>query len=178
MFVCIRCNICSILPFTANQDDAYLEFLDRYDNGQLGETHDVETLVEREKLLRPTSEINSLLEYNNASNNELLKSVLHSKKDDVVDCRTLSEPEPEVGGELADLPVDRGIIEAAMSKKIERLYKFQEDSLKQILCGEDVVIVAPTASGKTEAFSIPIIQKISEEISQFSSLRPKFGIKG
>jgi DEAD/DEAH box helicase domain-containing protein len=178
MFVCIRCNICSILPFAVNQDDAYLEFLDRYDNGQLGETHDVETLVEHEKLLRPTSEINSLLEYNNASNNELLKSILYSKKDYVVDCRTLSEPEPEVGGELVNLPIDRGIIEAAMSKKIERLYKFQEDSLMQILCGEDVVIVAPTASGKTEAFSIPIIQKISEEISHFSSLRPKFGIKG
>ena len=77
-----------------------------------------------------------------------------------------------------NLPVDRSIIEAAMSKKIERLYKFQEDSLRQILCGDDVVIVAPTASGKTEAFSIPIIQKISEEISHFSSLRPKFGIKG
>ncbi|MGC2385958.1 MAG: DEAD/DEAH box helicase, partial [Nitrososphaeraceae archaeon] len=138
----------------------------------------METLVEHEKLLRPTSEIKSLLEYNNASNNELLKSILHSKKDYVVDCRTLSEPEPEVGGELVNLPIDRGIIEAAMSKKIERLYKFQEDSLRQILCGDDVVIVAPTASGKTEAFSIPIIQKISEEISHFSSLRPKFGIKG
>ena len=71
--------------------------------------------------MRPTSEIKSLLEYNNASNNELLKSILYSKKDYVVDCRTLSEPEPEVGGELADLPVDRGIT-AAMSKKIERLF--------------------------------------------------------
>ena len=58
-----------------------------------------------------TSEIKSLLEYNNASNNELLKSILYSKKDYVVDCRTLSESEPEVGGELADLPVDRGIID-------------------------------------------------------------------
>lgn len=161
-----------------NQDEAYLEFLVRYDNGQLAKTLDLESLVEQERLLRPMSEINSLLVQNNANNNELLKSILSSKKDYVVDFRVLSEPEPEVGGKLTDLPVDQGIIDAASSKNIDKLYKFQEDSIKQILCGKNVVIVAPTASGKTEAFSIPIIQKISEEISHFSSLRPKIGRKG
>jgi DEAD/DEAH box helicase domain-containing protein len=161
-----------------NQDEAYLEFLVRYDNGQLAKTLDLESLVEQERLLRPMSEINSLLVQNNANNNELLKSILSSKKDYVVDFRVLSEPEPEVGGKLTDLPVDQGIIDAASSKNIDKLYKFQEDSIKQILCGKDVAIVAPTASGKTEAFSIPIIQKISEEISHFSSLRPKIGRKG
>jgi DEAD/DEAH box helicase domain-containing protein len=178
MFACIGCNIGGVIPFTANQDDAYLEFLDSYDNGQLGETQDLESLAKNEKLFRPTSEINSLLEHNNASKDELLKSILHSKKDYVVDFRTLIEPEPETGSKVAELPVDQGIIDVAKSRKIERLYKFQEDSLEQILCGEDVVIVAPTASGKTEAFTIPIIQKISEEISHVTSLRPKFGIKG
>jgi DEAD/DEAH box helicase domain-containing protein len=161
-----------------NQDEAYLEFLVRYDNGQLAKTLDLESLVEQERLLRPMSEINSLLVQNNANNNELLKSILSSKKDYVVDFRVLSEPEPEVGGKLTDLPVDQGIIDAASSKNIDKLYKFQEDSIKQILCRKDVAIVAPTASGKTEAFSIPIIQKISEEISHFSSLRPKIGRKG
>jgi DEAD/DEAH box helicase domain-containing protein len=178
MFACIGCNIGGVIPFTANQDDAYLEFLDSYDNGQLGETQDLESLAKNEKLFRPTSEINSLLEHNNASKDELLKSILHSKKDYVVDFRTLIEPEPETGSKVAELSVDQGIIDVAKSRKIERLYKFQEDSLEQILCGEDVVIVAPTASGKTEAFTIPIIQKISEEISHVTSLRPKFGIKG
>jgi DEAD/DEAH box helicase domain-containing protein len=178
IFACIGCNIGGVIPFTANQDDAYLEFLDSYDNGQLGETQDLESLAKNEKLFRPTSEINSLLEHNNASKDELLKSILHSKKDYVVDFRTLIEPEPETGSKVAELPVDQGIIDVAKSRKIERLYKFQEDSFEQILCGEDVVIVAPTASGKTEAFTIPIIQKISEEISHVTSLRPKFGIKG
>lgn len=165
------------MPFTANQDDAYLEFLDSYDSGRLGEMRDLESLAQYERLLRPTSEINSMLEHNNASKDELLRSILHSKKDYVVEFRTLIEPEPEIGTNLAELPVDRSIIDAARSMKIERLYKFQEDSLEQILCGEDVVIVAPTASGKTEAFTIPIIQKISNEISHITSQRPKFGIK-
>ena len=177
MFACIRCNVCSVLPYMPNQDEAYLEFLVRYDNGQLAKTCDLESL-EQERLLRPMSEINSLLVQNNASNNELLKSILSSKKDYVVDFRVLNKPEPEVGDKLTNLPVDQGIIDAASSKKIDRLYKFQEDSIKQILCGKDAIIVAPTASGKTEAFSIPIIQKMSEEISHFSSLRPKIGRKG
>jgi DEAD/DEAH box helicase domain-containing protein len=178
MFGCTKCNIGCILPSTGNNDEAYLEFLDRYDNGKLDAIQGSQYIVEQEKLLRPIGEINSLLSQYNASNNELLKSVLYSKKDYVVDFKVLSEPAPEFGSNIASLPLDQGIIDAALSIKIERLYKFQEDSVMQILSGNDVVIVAPTASGKTEAFSIPIIQKISEEISHFSSLRPKDGRKG
>ena len=178
MFGCTKCNIGCILPSTSNNDEAYLEFLDRFDNGQLDTIQGSQYIVEQEKLLRPIGEIDSLLSQYNASNNELLKSILYSKKDYVVDFKVLSEPEPEVGSNITSLPLDQGIIDAALSKKIVRLYKFQEDSVMQILSGNDVVIVAPTASGKTEAFSIPIIQKISEEISHFSSLRPKDGRKG
>jgi DEAD/DEAH box helicase domain-containing protein len=178
MFGCTKCNIGCILPSTGNNDEAYLEFLDRYDNGQLDTIQGSQYIVEQEKLLRPIGEIKSLLSQYNASNNELLKSILYSKKDYVVDFKVLSEPEPEVGSNITSLPLDQGIIDAALSKKIVRLYKFQEDSVMQILSGNDVVIVAPTASGKTEAFSIPIIQKISEEISHFSSLRPKDSRKG
>jgi DEAD/DEAH box helicase domain-containing protein len=173
LFACVKCNICGVLRSSPTQDEAYLEFLDRYDSGQLTKTQDIDSLVEQEKLLRPIPEINFLLARNNAEKNDLLMSIMHSKKDYVVDFRVLSEPEPEAGGHITALPVDQSLIDATLAKKIERLYKFQEESIKQILCGKDVVIVAPTASGKTEAFSIPIIQKISEEISHFSSLRPK-----
>lgn len=178
MFACVKCNICGVLRSSPTQDEAYLEFLDKYDSGQLAKTQDIESLVEQEKLLRPLPEINLLLARNNAEKNDLLMAILHSKKDYVVDFKVLSEPEPEAGGDLIALPVDQSLIDASLAKKIERLYKFQEESIKQILCGKDVVIVAPTASGKTEAFSIPIIQKISEEISHFSSLRPKTCRKG
>jgi DEAD/DEAH box helicase domain-containing protein len=108
----------------ANQDEAYLEFLDRYDNDQLDKKHHMESMIEQEKLLRPIGEINSLLSQNDASNNELLRSILYSKKDYVVDLRVLREPEPEVGSKFTSLPIDQGIIDAALSKKIVRLYKF------------------------------------------------------
>ena len=173
MFVCSKCNICGVVPSFANQDEAYLEFLDMYDNGQLAKTQDLESLLEQERLLRPISEVDSLLYRNNAKENELLRATIYSRKDYVVDFRVIQEPSPEIGSELAVLPIEEDIINALSARSIKRLYKFQEESIKRILLGKDVVIVAPTASGKTEAFCIPIVQKISEEISHFSSLRPK-----
>ena len=44
--------------------------------------------------------------------------------------------------------------------QINQFYKFQEEAIKEIAFGENVIIEAPTASGKTEAFLIPVIQKI------------------
>ena len=42
------------------------------------------------------------------------------------------------------------------------LLPFQVESIRAILKGEHSVISAPTGSGKTEAFTIPILQKMSE----------------
>jgi DEAD/DEAH box helicase domain-containing protein len=44
--------------------------------------------------------------------------------------------------------------------QINQFYKFQEEAIGEIAFGENVIIEAPTASGKTEAFLIPVIQKI------------------
>ena len=43
------------------------------------------------------------------------------------------------------------------------LLPFQEESIRSILKGNNSIISAPTGSGKTEAFSIPILEKISQE---------------
>ena len=45
----------------------------------------------------------------------------------------------------------------------EGVLEFQDKSFQAILSGENTIISAPTGSGKTEAFAVPIIQKICEE---------------
>jgi DEAD/DEAH box helicase domain-containing protein len=178
MFLCSKCDICGVVPSAGNQDEAYLGFLDMYDNGQAAKAQDLGLLLEQERLLRPASEIDSLISRNHAEEDELLKVILYSKKDYVVDFRVIHESEIEKGNEPEVLPIKGGLIKALYTRNIKKLYQFQEESIKKILLGDDVVIVAPTGSGKTEAFSIPILQKISEAISYFSPMRPELKGKG
>ena len=173
MFVCSKCSICGVVPSMAEQDEAYLEFLSMYDNGQVDKVQDLESVIEQERLVRPISKIKELIHKNGAVGNKLLENVLKSKKDYIVDFLVLEEPEPEAGREFQFLDIDDGIVTSLCQRNIQRLYKFQEESILQILEGKDVVIVAPTASGKTEAFCIPIVQRISVEAAHFSSLRPE-----
>ncbi|HKU49982.1 MAG TPA: DEAD/DEAH box helicase, partial [Nitrososphaera sp.] len=178
IFRCSRCHICSIVPAAQSPDDSYLDFLDRYDSGSgIAESQDLKLLMEQEKIIRSSAEINAMLEGGRASGDALLEEALRSQQDYVVDFRVIDEPPPEPGDEIHRLPVDDTIIQVLASKKIDRLYRFQEDAIKGILQGKDVVITAPTASGKTEAFCIPILHMVSEQVPRFGSLRPAKGGK-
>ena len=172
IFRCSKCRICSILPAGASTDEVYLDFLDRYESSSgVAEADNLKLLMEQERIIRPSAEVNALLSANKAAGDPLLEEVLRSQQDYVVDFRALEEPLPEPGSDVEQLPVDEAIVGVLRQKKIDSLYKFQEDAVKKILQGGDVVITAPTASGKTEAFCIPILQKIAEEVPRFGSLR-------
>ncbi|HEX2230788.1 MAG TPA: DEAD/DEAH box helicase, partial [Nitrososphaeraceae archaeon] len=95
---------------------------------------------------------------------------LYSDKDYVVDFKILEQADIELGSKVSELPIDESLIAALSENNIEKVYRFQEEAIRKILLGKDIIIIAPTASGKTEAFSIPVLQKISEDISHFGSL--------
>jgi DEAD/DEAH box helicase domain-containing protein len=166
LFVCSKCSVCAVVPKDADADgpdSAYLEFLELYDNGRVTESDDLNAIMRQERILRPSSEIKTLLEKTNASTtNKLLNEVLYSKKDYVVEFRLIQDSDYELGSQVTELPIDDKMISVLSRKGIKYVYKFQEESIKKILLGMDTVIVAPTASGKTEAFCIPILQKIWE----------------
>jgi DEAD/DEAH box helicase domain-containing protein len=89
---------------------------------------------------------------------------LSSQKDYVVEYNLIQDSDSKLGSLVNDLPVDDKIISVLSRKGIKQVYEFQEESIKRIQLGTDTVIIAPTASGKTEAFCIPILQRISERL--------------
>jgi len=67
--------------------------------------------------------------------------------------------QPASEGEFAEMPaaVDARLRAALAKRGIERLYTHQADAFEQIQAGKHVVIVTPTASGKTLCYNLPVL---------------------
>lgn len=61
---------------------------------------------------------------------------------------------PCIGEDLKKVLAGRGI---------ERLYTHQAQAIEKAVAGRNVVVVTPTASGKTLCYNLPVIQKILED---------------
>src|SRR5918994_1649097 len=174
IFQCSKCNICAIVPMAGSTDEAYLEFLDRCESGAgIAHADDLKLLMQQEKIIRPSAEIDTLMAASKATGDPLLEQMLRSQQDYIVAFQEIDEPPPHLGSQLDDMPVNEAIKNVLKAKGIDHLYKFQEEAIKKILQGNDVVITAPTASGKTEAFCIPLLQEVAAEQQpwRFRSLR-------
>jgi DEAD/DEAH box helicase domain-containing protein len=65
----------------------------------------------------------------------------------------------------ADMPgwLDERIVRGLSTRGIERLYSHQTEAIEAIHAGEDVVVVTPTASGKSLCYALPTLQAIAED---------------
>ncbi|HEX7258917.1 MAG TPA: DEAD/DEAH box helicase [Nitrososphaeraceae archaeon] len=138
-----------------------MAFLDKFDNGYVTVFEDLKMVLENEKIVRSKNEIEKMMEKSRISNT-LLNEILYSDLDYVVEVKKLEESKIDTGRNLDELPLDDVLLNQLKSKKIKKLFKFQEEAIFNILRNKDTVIIAPTASGKTEAFCIPILQKIHD----------------
>ena len=90
--------------------------------------------------------------------------------------RLLSDPEggrhfvhvrrlPERPARLVDPPgwLDPRLRSALAARGIERLYSHQAEALEALRAGKDVVVVTPTASGKTLCYNLPVLQAIADD---------------
>src|SRR5947208_8132295 len=68
-------------------------------------------------------------------------------------------------GIYSELPpwLDSRIRAGLISRGIERLYCHQGLAVEAVRAGEDVVVVTPTASGKSLCYSLPILQAVAED---------------
>ena len=79
----------------------------------------------------------------------------------IVHHRHIPARAPEYGNhpEWLDPRIRNGLA----SRGIERLYTHQADAVEAVHAGEDVVVVTPTASGKTLCYAVPVLQAIAED---------------
>jgi len=161
MISCDKCSLEDLLEYAKNIDEAYLDFLTKFDEGKIPNKKQMSLGLKTDGIIRDEKEIKEMIGDN--SLDELTKSVLYSKKDYISKFKTLKNPLPTLGSKVDELGLDREISDYLQKIDIKRFYKFQEDAIKEIAYGSNVVIEAPTASGKTEAFLIPVLQKINDK---------------
>ena len=67
---------------------------------------------------------------------------------------------PAREGDFAPFPdeLDDDLRRILRSRGIERLYSHQADAYRHVRAGDNVVLVTPTASGKTLAYNLPVLQ--------------------
>ena len=82
----------------------------------------------------------------------------HRIKSDIVHWKTF----PPCEARLVDFPdhLDRRLVKSLTERGIEQLYTHQAEAIREIDAGHDVVVVTPTASGKTLCYNLPVINEV------------------
>jgi DEAD/DEAH box helicase domain-containing protein len=168
MISCEKCSLEDLLEYTKNTDEVYLDFLTKYDQGKIPNKKQMSLELKTVGIIRDEKEIKEMIGSNTLD--ELTKSVLYSKKDYVSIFKTLKKPPPKLGCKVDELGIDENLSKFLQKIGIKKFYKFQEDAIKEIAYGSNVVIEAPTASGKTEAFVIPVLQKIKDQKENYGKI--------
>ena len=77
---------------------------------------------------------------------------------------TLDHVIPEASANFSSLPMDlRPDLVAALARRgIERLYSHQAEAYAAVRKGRHLVVVTPTASGKTLCYNLPVLQRLLE----------------
>ena len=82
-------------------------------------------------------------------------------------CVTARVDQSARAGRFAEVPdgLDDRIRGALVDRGIHRLYVHQVEAFEQVRAGRDVIIVTPTASGKTLCYNLPVLNRILREPS-------------
>src|ERR1700716_583699 len=77
---------------------------------------------------------------------------------------TLDHVIPEVPAQFAPLPAELRpeLVTALAGRGIQRLYTHHADSYEALRKGRHLVVVTPTASGKTLCYNLPVLQRLLE----------------
>ncbi|MEM3404073.1 MAG: DEAD/DEAH box helicase [Nitrososphaeria archaeon] len=158
----IYCPECGFI-FSSKEkrlERAYLKLMIEYD--KKGEKIKSEYRPDRDKaIVRSLKEVEQEVSKHKLELNKLnptVQRLLKERKAYLVSYKFFREQTPEQGPRVSE--IIKGEYGKWLEKNIfERLFKFQVEAIRRILTGENIVLVAPTGSGKTEAFTIPTLLK-------------------
>ena len=150
---CSGCGIGDVVGESGSMDETFLEFLARFDQGLI--TDGTGQKFEESGMVRSRKEIEAMI--GKANPDDTVREILFASRYYVAKYTDMEHPEPEMGMSVEDSGLDTQICSHLAAKGISRFYKFQEEAITEIVSGRSVVIEAPTASGKTEAFAIPVV---------------------
>ncbi len=78
---------------------------------------------------------------------------------DVVGVRTLPRRAPRYASAFPS-GLHSDVVRAVQLSGIEQLYEHQAVAIERILAGDDVILVSPTATGKTLCFNLPVLSRL------------------
>ncbi|MFX1564221.1 MAG: DEAD/DEAH box helicase, partial [Promethearchaeota archaeon] len=184
----IRCTECGASCQTAPGEvtdpvAAYLRFVDIVESGKSVESaprKEAQSKVSRKRrktVKHPVSpeELKRRLKAAGVQDVEelpkVVQRILADSANFLVKYRQFPETAPEPGCMVEDAPIHDKLKAALLGQDVIRLFKFQEEAVEHILAGEDVIITAPTATGKTEAFTLPVLEQIASRRKGWGPLR-------
>lgn len=91
---------------------------------------------------------------------ELLREVVERKGGKVIHFHVEDSGEPERGPSVFSLELDARLAKALSDEGVSELYGFQWQAYRLISEGKNVIITAGTGTGKTEAFMIPLLDRL------------------
>jgi len=168
---CSKCEIC----FTPDNETLTLEeshkrLKELFKKGVLA--NDGMTWIRKHGLGKKLKALNSGIEedINFDDLPPTAKSIIRGK-DKIAKYKKMEATSPEKGVELENLDLNSQLKSNLKSEGINSLFKFQEKTIEKIRSGQDLIISAPTATGKTESFILPIFQDILETPNQDSTIK-------
>ncbi|KXB08687.1 hypothetical protein AKJ56_00555 [candidate division MSBL1 archaeon SCGC-AAA382N08] len=159
---CSNCSICFATDKTnLSKNSAIQSLIDRYEEGAL--TNDGKTWVLRHGLGKDLNFLDKGVseEIDIEELSPEAKAIMRGR-DEVVSYKFMEASHPDYGSNIENFGFHQLLLNSLKEYGVERFFSFQEMAIDKILEGENVVISAPTATGKTEGFIVPIFQKILE----------------
>ena len=98
---------------------------------------------------------------------DFIKDIINDKKVIVADIIEIPPEIPEYVSSLEMQQIHPEIKKLLEENGINSLYRYQFEAYQKIKEGKNLIITAPTSSGKTESFMIPILDKILQKDSDY-----------